>query len=51
MTASNISNTASTAHELAHSSDQSPVDAPELSKDQTTDPEALTTLLTSLTST
>ena len=51
MTASNISNTASTAHELAHSSDQSPVDAPELSKDQTTDPEALTTLLTSLTTT
>ena len=51
MTASNISNTASTAHELAHSSDQSPVDAPELSKDQTTDPAALTTLLTNLTST
>lgn len=51
MTASNISNNTSAAHELAHSSDQSLVDAPELSKDQITDPAALTALLSSLTTT
>ena len=51
MTAPNVLNNASAAHELAHSSDQSLVDAPELSKQQITDPAALTTLLTSLTST
>lgn len=49
MTASNISSNTSAAHELAHSSDQSLVDAPELSKDQITDPAALSALLTSLT--
>ena len=49
MTAPNVLNNASAAHELAHSSDQSLVDAPELSKQQITDPAALTALLTSLT--
>lgn len=49
MTAPNVLNNASAAHELAHSSDQSLVDATELSKQQITDPAALTALLTSLT--
>ncbi len=51
MTAPNILNNTSAAHELTHSSDQSLVDAPELSKNQITDPAALTALLTSLTTT
>ena len=49
MTAPNVLNNASAAHELAHSSDQSLVDAPELSKQKITDPAALTALLASLT--
>lgn len=51
MTAPNVLNNASAAHELAHSSDQSLIDAPELSKQQITDPAALTVLLASLTTT
>ena len=49
MTASNTVNNASPAHELAHSSDQSPIDAPQLSKDTAIDSTALNTLLTALT--
>lgn len=49
MTASNTVNNASPAHELAHSSDQSSIDAPQLSKDTAIDSTALNTLLTALT--
>ncbi len=49
MTASNTLNNASPAHEQAHSSDQSPIDAPQLSKDTAIDSTALNTLLTALT--
>ena len=49
MTASNTVNNASPAHELAHSSDQYPIDAPQLSKDTAIDSTALNTLLTALT--
>ena len=48
MTASNTVNNASPAHELAHSSEQSPIDAPQLSKDIAIDSTALNTLLTAL---